>query len=311
MPSYEHMARGANENRMCDSPKNINIRALLMEFFGTFALVLVGVGTATTQTDSHAIAAAFGLTTAAMIYSTAFVGAGQLNPAVTFALMLTSSISIAQMLVNMFFQFVGGAVAAMFIKGFVDVGRNHSIAVVDVSGVLGSNHYTEGLVGHTFFAETTGTFILCMVVICCAANKSNTFAQTGTPLAVGFIVYALHLVLIPITSCGLNPARSAGPSLVENANTTQLWVYCVGPFTGALLAGLIGRFVFMVHDRAPGPGLTRDAKVVDTSDLHDKIDGNDSAMHDKIAALANTLEHLQTVALDIQTIKSNLEIGDV
>lgn len=283
------MAREKGEGRICDSPKNISLRTIVFELFGTFALVLIGVGTAATQpAQVHSIAAAFGLTQAALIYSTAFVGAGQLNPAITLALLCTSSISLAQALLNMFFQFVGGTAAAMFIKSFVDLGStaNSTMHVIDASGALGANHYIEDMVGQVFFAEVTGTFILCMVVICCAVNKSNTFAQTGTPLAVGFIVYALHIAMIPITSCGINPARSAGPSLVENMYTEQLYIFSVGPFTGALLAGLFGRFAFVVHDRVPGPGLDSTDEVD-----ADKVlpvaaaSGVDASLHEKLDAI--------------------------
>jgi hypothetical protein len=53
-----------------------------------------------------------------------------------------------------------------------------------------------------------------------------------------------HLVLIPITGCSVNPARSLGSAVI--ANTWQdHWVFWVGPMAGGAAAALVYRLVYL------------------------------------------------------------------
>lgn len=51
-----------------------------------------------------------------------------------------------------------------------------------------------------------------------------------------------HIVLIPLTGCGINPARSAGPHIVNAiagaATPRGVWTFYVGPFLGSAVAAL-------------------------------------------------------------------------
>jgi hypothetical protein len=54
-----------------------------------------------------------------------------------------------------------------------------------------------------------------------------------------------HLILIPLTGCGINPARSAGPHIVSAAAGVDIsvrgwWVFYTAPFVGSLLATALG-----------------------------------------------------------------------
>ena len=61
------------------------------------------------------------------------------------------------------------------------------------------------------------------------------FRNTHAPLAVGLTVTLCHLLAIPYTGCGINPARSLGPGLISG-QLDDHWVYWVGPMLGALVA---------------------------------------------------------------------------
>jgi glycerol uptake facilitator-like aquaporin len=57
------------------------------------------------------------------------------------------------------------------------------------------------------------------------------------PLFIGFAVFVIHLVSIPFTGTGANPARTFGPAVVQGFES-DFWVYVVGPLLGAAIAAL-------------------------------------------------------------------------
>ena len=68
------------------------------------------------------------------------------------------------------------------------------------------------------------------------------------PLAIGFAVFLGHLVLVPLTGCGINPARTFGPALVNSMAGNNVWddywIYFVGPFLASMVAAGIYKFIF-------------------------------------------------------------------
>ena len=61
------------------------------------------------------------------------------------------------------------------------------------------------------------TLVLYMTVVMTAVQKKS-LAQ-GAPnlasLTIGFAVFLSHLVLVPLAGCGINPARTFGPAVVN------------------------------------------------------------------------------------------------
>ncbi|MEG1763132.1 MAG: aquaporin, partial [Bacteroidales bacterium] len=63
-------------------------------------------------------------------------------------------------------------------------------------------------------------------------------------LAIGLTLVLVHIVCIPITGTSVNPARSIGPALFQGGTAlSQLWLFIVAPFIGALLAGGVWRML--------------------------------------------------------------------
>ncbi len=64
-------------------------------------------------------------------------------------------------------------------------------------------------------------------------------------LAIGLALTLIHLISIPVTNTSVNPARSTGPALVEGgAALSQLPIFWVAPMIGAVIAGLIWKYLF-------------------------------------------------------------------
>jgi glycerol uptake facilitator-like aquaporin len=58
-------------------------------------------------------------------------------------------------------------------------------------------------------------------------------------LFLGFAVIVINFVGIAYTGCGLNPSEIFGLAVVTNQviNWNNMWIYIVGPISGALVTG--------------------------------------------------------------------------
>ena len=63
-------------------------------------------------------------------------------------------------------------------------------------------------------------------------------------LAIGGMIFLIHLVGVPLTGASVNPARTFGPALISGYWTNHL-MYWVGPIVGAVIAGLIMNYIFV------------------------------------------------------------------
>jgi glycerol uptake facilitator-like aquaporin len=64
--------------------------------------------------------------------------------------------------------------------------------------------------GCAFLIEIMGTYLLVFTVLQAAVHTKST-GGNAIPIAIGWSVLVAHLILIPYTGCGINPARSLGP----------------------------------------------------------------------------------------------------
>ena len=65
--------------------------------------------------------------------------------------------------------------------------------------------------------EAFGTMLLVFVVYGTACDKNNDKGMSHmAAIPIGFTVFLAHLILIPLTGCGINPARSLGSAVVAN-----------------------------------------------------------------------------------------------
>lgn len=101
-----------------------------------------------------------------------------------------------------------------------------------------------------FLGEAMGTFLLVFTVLLTAVYPKS-IAQNLAPIAIGWSVLLAHLLLIPLTGCGINPARSLGPMLVTifaggKAGYRGWWVYYTAPFVGYVI--IFSFFYFYYHN---------------------------------------------------------------
>ncbi|MBO5376691.1 MAG: MIP family channel protein [Bacilli bacterium] len=211
------------------------MRKYIAEFVGTFVLVLVACGVAVvTNANIVATSLAFGLVIVAMAYSIGNVSGCHINPAVSFAMLVTKKMSVKDFLGYVVSQVLGAISGA----GVLSI-------LFESSTALGANGYGAGNyasnVGIALLIEVILTFIFVLAILGVTSKKENN-AVSG--IVIGLTLTLVHLLGIPFTGTSVNPARSLGPALFQGGDAlSQVWVFIVAPLVGAFLAGMFYRFV--------------------------------------------------------------------
>lgn len=169
---------------------------------------------------------AFGLSITTLVYATSHMS-GQINPAVTLSLVLVKEISVIQGALNILSQYIGSIAGAGLL--YITIPNSSS-------SNLGSNALAPGVsILNAFVGESIMTFILVFVVLECVIKYNYSIAGIMAPLVVGLSVFMAHCLLLPITGCGINPARSFGPALISGT-WDNLWIFETAPFVGGFIA---------------------------------------------------------------------------
>jgi MIP family channel proteins len=257
--------------------KDWTFKQLAAEFMAMILFVWIGTGAAVSSnffTEGGGvdparlltIAMAFGIGITVLAYGIGHISGGHINPAVTFAFMLLRKQSPVAGILYMVSQFAGAVVGSFIVWG-CSIGLTNGCPDDETMGVcagsslgdgsfgpaymLGVNQVNSRInLGSAFLLELMGTYLLVITVLNSAVHVKST-AGNCAPLAIGFSVLLAHILLIPFTGCGINPARSFGPMIVDSIGGYSsmvwirgVWVYYTAPFVGAGLAATTYEFVF-------------------------------------------------------------------
>eukprot|EP00262_Sarcandra_glabra_P015537 TRINITY_DN47_c0_g1_i1.p1 TRINITY_DN47_c0_g1~~TRINITY_DN47_c0_g1_i1.p1 ORF type:complete len:288 (-),score=13.39 TRINITY_DN47_c0_g1_i1:342-1205(-) len=231
-------------------------RALIAEFIATLLFLYITVATVIgykSQSDEKlghtpcdgvgilGIAWAFGGMIFILVYCTAGISGGHINPAVTFGLFLARKVSLIRAVLYMVAQCLGAICGVGLVKGFQK-------SFFDRYGG-GANFLNEGYnKGVGLGAEIIGTFVLVYTVFSATDPKRSardSHVPVLAPLPIGFAVFMVHLATIPITGTGINPARSFGAAVIYNKEKIwdDQWIFWVGPFIGAAIAAAYHQYI--------------------------------------------------------------------
>ncbi|KAK7396568.1 hypothetical protein VNO78_17664 [Psophocarpus tetragonolobus] len=221
-------------------------RALIAEFVATLLFLYVtiltvigynhqaGGGSACDGVGILGIAWAFGGMIFVLVYCTAGISGGHINPAVTFGLFLARKVSLVRAIAYMVAQSLGAICGTGLVKAFQKSYYNRYKG--------GANMVADGYSkGTALGAEIIGTFLLVYTVFSATDPKRvarDSHVPVLAPLPIGFAVFMAHLATIPITGTGINPARSLGAAVIYNNQKAwdDQWIFWVGPLIGAAIA---------------------------------------------------------------------------
>jgi aquaporin Z len=217
------------------------------EAIGTFTLIFIGAGSILMGGNLLLVAFAHGLSIGVMVSALARISGGHFNPAVTLGALVGRQISPRLAGVYWVAQLVGGTIGAL------------ALFVIFPSTVWQPSHLGTPALG-TFpppggsvspltgiLVEAILTFLLVFVIYGTGIDPKGTFNAVGG-FAIGLTIAIDIMMGGPLTGAAMNPARWFGPAVVS-LFFDNWYVYWVGPFLGAIVAGVLYSRVFL--DKKP------------------------------------------------------------
>lgn len=226
-----------------------SLKKYIAEFIGTGVLVVGGCGTAVAvNTVTHgfggptptaatiiAISLAFGLSIVAMAYSIGNVSGCHINPAVSLGMLVSGKMSVKDFFGYIIAQFLGATAGAAGL--WMIFGSNQSLGA---NGYGDSSALHIGAVG-AGIVEVVLTFIFVLLILG-VTSKAENGKIAG--LVIGLTLVFVHLIGIAFTGTSVNPARSFGPAILQGGVALrQLYVFIIAPLVGAVIAGLVHKFL--------------------------------------------------------------------
>lgn len=217
-------------------------RRLLAEAIGTFALVFIGAavvvvngGFPNSGIGLLGIALAHALVLSVMVTATMNISGGQLNPAVTFALLLVRRIDAVSAVAYIVTQLAAATLAAFLVQQLLP-GAAVKEALVGAPAIADSI-----TLGQAIGIEIILTFFLMSAVFGTAISPQ---APRVGGFGIGLVLLFDILVGGPLTGAVMNPARAFGPALIAGEWTGHI-AYWIGPIVGAVLAAIVWEYFLL------------------------------------------------------------------
>jgi len=223
-------------------------KRLTAEFIGTLWLVLGGCGSAVLAAAFPSlgigfvgVSLAFGLTVLTMAFAIGHVSGCHLNPAVSVGLWAGGRFPASDLVPYIIVQVLGGVAGAGIVY---IIASGHP--GFDLTGGLASNGYgAHSPGGYSLAAGLVTEIVMTFGFLFVIMGATHGSAPKGfAPVAIGLCLTLIHLISIPVTNTSVNPARSTGPALIVGGwALSQLWLFWVAPLIGAVLGGVVYRWV--------------------------------------------------------------------
>jgi len=243
---------------------------LTAEFFGTFVLILFGVGVVAQVVGAgignhDSIAWAWGLGVTLGVYVAGRISGAHLNPAVTVALAVFQGFPWRKVAPYALAQTAGAFVAALLVRwNYTEVlaklDPGHSIKTQGVFSTLPGNGTLPVSDLGALRDQIIGTAILVFVIFALVDLRNQAPLANLAPLLIGLLVVAIGMAWGTDAGYAINPARDFGPRLAsfvtgygtawrDQYGHLYFWVPIVGPVLGAVVGG--GLYQFFVSRYLP------------------------------------------------------------
>jgi len=232
------------------------LKASIAEMVATALFIMIAIGAVSVQLAGGGVvgmAMAFGFTIALLVAGIRNISGAHINPAVTFAMMITGQTSVMRGVMYIVAQLIGACIGVLILRAFI---------LDDVLKAIpgaGGNFLNEDIITDSWkgmFLEAMGTFVLVWTIFAVTVNPRAGSGDVA-PLYIGLAVLVVHLFLIPLTGTGINPARTFGPALFLPSAAEGLpgrwdnaWVYYVGPLLGSAVAALSYYLLYLMPSKS-------------------------------------------------------------
>lgn len=201
------------------------MREYVTEFIGALFLVLAIALTGNPL--------AIGMMLTAMVYIGGHISGAHYNPAVTIAVWMRGKLKP-----NKIFGYMTAQVLGAFAAAYI---------FYILSGKIFLPSPGSGIpVWHSILVEILFTFILCFVILVVATSKKLD-GNHIYGLAIGLTLAAGAYAGGSVSGAVYNPAVAFGPmifkSFIGGYNFSNLIIYLIGPFTGAIFAAWVFKYL--------------------------------------------------------------------
>jgi glycerol uptake facilitator-like aquaporin len=208
------------------------------EFIGTLLFAFFGGLTGVATSGGAWAALGNGLTLAVLVYCTAAVSGGKLNPVVSIALFSLNAQPFWTALMKLGFELVAQFTGALAGGALV---RRLAFGVATTPGCFMPPTNTPQDV--VFGMETLSTFLLVLTVLSTAVDESgNSRFAVIAPLAIGLSLFVAASACGHWTGGSLNPARYLGANATGDCGGDRFMYagsYIGGELLGAVLAAFL------------------------------------------------------------------------
>ena len=223
------------------------MKKLTAEFIGTLWLVLGGCGSAMLAAGFPnvgigfvGVSMAFGLTVLTMAYAIGHISGCHLNPAVSIGLWMGGRFDAKELPGYIIAQVLGG-IAGAGILYMIVTGNGSEIGSFAANGYGDDGSPGGYSMVAVLITEIVMTFFFLIVIL--GATHSKAPAQLAG-VAIGLCLTLIHLISIPVSNTSVNPARSTSQAIFAGDwALTQLWMFWVAPIVGAILAGIVYKYL--------------------------------------------------------------------
>jgi MIP family channel proteins len=242
-------------------------RELLAEFFGTFILIVFGVGVVAQVVLSKGAAGstlsiniAWGLAVTMGCYVAAGVTGAHLNPAVTLALAVHRRFPWNKVLPYSLAQLAGAFIASAVVfvtyheaLNAFDSGVRQVVGPQGTAGIWAT--YPQPFLSvfpGGFIDQVVGTALLVGVIFAITDTRNSPAPAGLAPVVVGLLVLLIGATYGFNSGYAINPARDLGPRLftfvagwggdVFRAGNGWWWVPIVAPCVGGVVGGWVYDF---------------------------------------------------------------------
>jgi aquaporin Z len=221
-------------------------RRFAAELLGTALLVFFGAGVATLVFGFRifgaslaagliAVALAFGLIYAGLVYLIGPISGGHINPAVSLGAYLSNRLSLIELGSYWAAQLIGSVLGTLVLWWVLATSPYYDRSRIGLgANGYGGNSLLRIGAGGAFLIEVLLTAVFVLVVLS-LTREGGTLAVAGA--GIGIALAVANLIGIPFDGASVNPARSFGPALISGGSVlSQLWLFLIAPLVGAILA---------------------------------------------------------------------------
>lgn len=222
-------------------------KQLTAEFVGTLWLVLGGCGSAVLAAAFPelgigfvGVSIAFGLTVLSMVFALGHISGAHFNPAVTIGLWMGGRFEAKKIAPYIGAQ-IFGAIAGAGILYLIASGKPG----FELGGFAANGYGDHSPGGYNMMSALIIEIVMTFGFLVVILGATHSKAPKGfAGIAIGLALTLIHLVSIPVTNTSVNPARSTSQAIfVGDWAMGQLWLFWVAPIVGAIIAGLVYKFM--------------------------------------------------------------------